>query len=111
MPYLLSVLLLLPRFARAAAPADFKGFVVLLLQIIQNFITMGIALIILGILYAVVLYMMNSDSEEKREKIKGYLVYAVAGLAVVMGMWGLVELLSMTVFGSGIGIPRLKSPA
>jgi uncharacterized membrane protein SpoIIM required for sporulation len=64
----------------------------------------------LGILYAVLLYMINADNEKKREEIKGYLVYAVIGLSVIMGIWGIIEIFTSTL-GWGVGIPQLTAPA
>ena len=109
MRYFISLFLLLPTLAEAAA-GTFKDVIVIFLKILMNFIQIGIAAVVLGIIYAVVLYMWNSDNEQKREQIKGYLVSAVIGLSVVMGLWGIVELLTMTVWGGGFGIPQLSAP-
>lgn len=100
-----------PFIAAAAAPTNFKEFVELLLKILQNAIAILMAALLVGITYGVAVYMMNSDNEKKREEIKGYLLWAVIGIAVVMGMWGLVGIINSTVFGGAIGIPFIKPPA
>ena len=105
----LSILLLTPAMA-SAGTTTLKSVITIFLKILSNFIQIGVAAIVLGILYAVVLFMMNSDNEQKREQIKGYLFSAVIGLSVVMGVWGIVELLTMTVWGGGFGIPQLSAP-
>lgn len=110
MKYFAIFILLVPATVFAATPTNFKEVVELFLKILQNFIQIGIVAIILGILYAVALYMLNSDNDQKREQIKGYLVYAVIGLTVVAGLWGIVEILTMTIFGGGFGIPKLTPP-
>ncbi len=110
MKYILIAPLFSPLLAHAVtAPADFKEFVELLLQVIQNTIAIFMAAIVAGILYAVVLYMINSDNEKKREEIKGYLVYAVIGLSVIMGIWGIIEIFTSTL-GFSFGIPQLTKP-
>ena len=98
----------LPVFA-FAAPGTFKEFVAMLLEIIQNTITIFMSAIVVGIIYAVMLYMINSDNEKKREQIKGYLIYAVIGLSVIMGLWGIIEILTSTL-GWDTLIPQLTTP-
>lgn len=110
MKYFISLILLIPVFASAQTPSDFREFVGLLLRIIQNTITILIGAIALGTLYGVMLYMMNSDNEKKREELKGYLIYAVVGLSVVMSMWGLIAILTSTL-GWGLVIPQITAPA
>ncbi len=110
MKYLVLLAFLTPLFASAVAtPTNFKEFVELLLRIIQNTIGIFIVAVVTGIIYAIALYMINSDNEKKREEIKGYLVYAVIGLFVIMGLWGIIEIFTST-FGWGIGIPQLSAP-
>lgn len=98
-----------PVWAHAQA-TDFKDFIVTVLQLLTNFIQIFVALLVLGILYGVVLFMINSDNEQKRESIRGYLFSAVIGLAVVMGMWGVIELIQGSLFGGAFGFPQLKAP-
>ena len=101
---------LFPMLVSAQTPTNFKEFIGLLLRVIQNTITIFIAAIGVGILYAVVVYMIDSDNEKRREEIKGYLIYAVIGLSVIMGLWGIIEILTSTL-GWGLGVPQLTPPA
>jgi hypothetical protein len=110
MKYFFLFLFTLPSLASAAAPTDFKEFVELLLRIIQNTIGILMTAIVVGILYAIVLYMVNSDDVKKREEIKGYLIYAVIGLSVIMTLWGIIAIFTSTL-GWGIGIPQLTEPS
>ena len=104
--------LFLPTLVFALAPpTDFKEFIELLLNIIQNLIAILFASIVIGMLYAVMIYMINSDNEKKREQIKPYLIYGVIGLSVCMGLWGFIGILNSTVFGGAIGIPLISPPA
>lgn len=95
-----------PNVLFAATPANFKEFIELLLKILQNAIQILVAGMAIGLLYGVAMYMVNSDNEKKREDIKGYLLYGVMGLFVVVGLWGILALLS----GGAVGIPLLSPP-
>lgn len=114
MHYFLTFLLALaltPSAASAAAAANFKEFAEFLLIIIQNLISILFAAMTVGLIYGVVLYFINSDNEKEREKIKGYLLYAVMGIIAVMGLWGFIALLNSTVFGTAVGIPYISKPS
>ena len=100
-----------PFLALAAAPTDFKSVIELFLKIIQNFIAILFVSLTVGILYGVVLFMINSDNEKKREEIKGYLLYGVTAAVVTLGLWGFIEILNSTIFGGAIGIPQLSPPS
>ena len=96
--------------AAAATPTDFKSFIELFLAVLQGFISLLFASLAVGILYGIVLYMLNADNEKKRTEIRGYLVYAIIGIAVVMGLWGILALLNDTIFGGAVGIPYISAP-
>lgn len=110
--YLIAFLAVAPSHANAApaTPTDFKSFIELFLAVLQGFISLMFASLAVGILYGVVLYMINADNEKKRTEIRGYLVYAVVGIAVVMGLWGILALLNDTIFGGAVGIPFISAP-
>ena len=96
--------------AAAATPTNFKSFIELFLAVLQGFISLMFASLAVGILYGVVLYMINADNEKKRTEIRGYLVYAIVGIAVVMGLWGILAILNDTIFGGAVGIPFISAP-
>jgi NADH:ubiquinone oxidoreductase subunit 6 (subunit J) len=55
-------------------------------------------LIILGVVYFVwgVVMFVISDSEEAKTKGKDKMIYGIIGLAVIIGMWGLVGIVIRT---------------
>ena len=108
----LILLTIMPLLASAAptTPTDFKSFIELFLAVLQGFISLMFASLAVGILYGVVLYMINADNEKKRTEIRGYLIYAIIGIAVVMGLWGILALLNDTIFGGAVGIPFISAP-
>jgi small-conductance mechanosensitive channel len=101
------ILVTLPQMAFAVtAPTDFKSFAEMLLVLLQNLISFLFIAMIVGLLYGVLLYMINSDNEKKREQLKGYLLYGVIALFVVVSLWGILAILA----GTGVGIPQLSPP-
>ena len=94
----------------ASAPTSLKSFAELIVNILSGIVGVLFASLAVGILYGIVQYFANSDSEEKREKIKGYLLWAVIGIAVVFGMWGIFDILASTLGWGSVGIPLLRPP-
>lgn len=110
--YLIAIIpLTSPLVVFAAAPTDFKEFIELVLKVLQNFIGIGFASIAVGMVYGVVLFLLNSDNDKKREEIKGYLMYGVIASVVTLGLWGFIEILNSTVFGGAVGIPQITPPS
>lgn len=100
---------LVPVFA-FAAPASLREFAELVVSILQNIISILFVSLAVGLLYGVIVYFANSDNDKKRMEIKGYLLWGVIGIIVVMGIWGILGLLTESVFGTAPGIPQLTPP-
>lgn len=99
-----------PALVFAQAPANFKEVIQIFVQLLRNVFAVFIALIALGVAYGIFMYFASADNERKRTEIKGYLLWAVIGLAVVVSLWGILALLSNT-FGWGTpGIPLITPP-
>ncbi|HNW71791.1 MAG TPA: pilin [Candidatus Paceibacterota bacterium] len=55
-------------------------------------------LIVLGVVYfvwGVITYMINDD-EEAKKRGKNKIIYGIIGLVVIVGMWGLVKIITST---------------
>ncbi len=105
--------LFMPAFAYAVdAPDNLRELAEnLILPLLQNVSALLFASLALGLVFGVVLFFANSDNEQKRASIKGYLLWGVIGIIVVMGIWGILALLRMSVFGTDvIGIPQISPP-
>ena len=68
-------------------------------------------LIVLGVVYfvwGVITYVISSDEEAKKAG-RDRIIYGIIGLAVIVGVWGLVSILNRTFNptpgGSGISVP------
>jgi|GEM_PF-2466064 len=108
---IITPLFLFPFVAAAVAPGTFKDVVELMLKVLQNFIGIFFASMAVGMVYGVVLFMINSDNEKKREEIKGYLLYGIIAFVVALGFWGFIEIINFTVFGGAVGIPQISPPS
>ena len=102
--------LLVPALAFAAVGTfrDFSNVFVALIKGVVNILFVSLSV---GVAYGIALYFINSDNEQKREQIKGYLLWAVIGLAVTFGMWGLIQILCDTFAWCTAGIPLIRPPA
>ena len=65
------------------------------------------ALAVAMFMWGVVQYVINSDEEAKKAKGKEFMIWGIIGLAVMIGVWGLVKILG-TTFGIEYAIPQLK---
>jgi hypothetical protein len=108
--FLVTASVFIPSFALAQAPGTFREFAQLIVRIVKYgaailFVSLGV-----GLAYGVVVYLAHSDDAKMRENIKGYLLWAVIGIAVVFGLWGILTILSVT-FGWGTpGVPIITPP-
>lgn len=59
-------------------------------------------------LRGVLMFMYNADNEKKKEDSKKLMIYGVIGLAVMVGVWGIVNIVN-TTFGFGNTVPQLQS--
>ena len=74
--------------------------------IYNSVIPLIVSLAVVVFLWGVVQYVINSQEEAKREKGKQLMIWGIIGLAVMVGVWGLVKLLGST-FGILNVIPQL----
>lgn len=101
-----------PLVAAAQPPGNFVEFAEFLLSILRGVTAILLTAAVVGLTWGVVLYFANADNPQKRESIRPYLLWSVIGIAVVFGVWGFVELLYVSFFGSGgFGFPFIRPPA
>ena len=109
--YIFSSLALIPGVVLAApGPCDALsgiGKIICQLQVILN--TIIPFLMTLGIIYfiwGVVQYVIG-DGDEAKKKGRDHIIYGLIGLAVIVGMWGLVNIVTRTFGLSGTSAPTL----
>lgn len=104
------VSLLIPAFAFAAV-GTFRDFANVFVALIKGVVNILFVSLSVGVAYGIALYFINSDNEQKREQIKGYLLWAVIGLAVTFGLWGIIQIFCDTLSWCTAGIPLIRPPA
>jgi hypothetical protein len=74
----------------------------LLSAILPVLIAFGVVYFIWGVVMFVI-----ADGEEAKEKGKNRMIYGIIGLAVIVGMWGLVNIITTTFGLEGATTPKL----
>lgn len=103
-----SLALALPALAfaqNAPCNAGGQGTVFTLLctvgRILNAIVPILVALGVVYFIWGVITYVISSD-EEAKKKGRDRMIFGIIGLAVIIGMWGLVNILGST-FGVGSG--------
>lgn len=105
---LLSAFLPLSAFA-AATPSNFKELVTLILRdIFTPLVMLIIGLAFVTFLWGIYKYITVASTEGK-EGARATIIYGLIGLAVMLSVWGLVQILTATFGFSGLLIPQLQS--
>lgn len=73
--------------------------------IIPVLVTLGVVYFVWG----VITYVISSDEEAKKTG-RNRIIYGIIGLAVIIGMWGLVTLLRNTFLGEGANNRSIQYP-
>lgn len=100
---ILFLLTLLPftAFAATAACPDggLNGFFCNINNVFSSILPLLISLGVIYFVWGVVQYVIY-DSEEAKDKGRDRIIYGIVGLAVIIGMWGLVNIVVTTFFTS-----------
>lgn len=86
----------------------FAVFVGNIISIIKSLIGLAAALGLFYFLWGVVKYLLAYDDEKARTESIKTITYGLIALFVMIGVWGLVQILAQTIMGNGfrIGIPQ-----
>lgn len=78
---------------------------------INGLVVIIFASLIVGMTYGVILYILNADNEKARVEIRGYLFWGIVGLIVLLGLWGILAILSNSIWGDAVGIVFISPPS
>ena len=97
--------LIAPHFALAVvtAPTDLKSFASLVVSMLGGIVGILFASLAVGLVYGVVLYFVHSDNEQKREEVRGYLLWGVIGIFIMVAVIGILQVVTNTF---GVSLPR-----
>jgi uncharacterized membrane protein YfcA len=68
------------------------------IEIINPLIGLLLAVALAYFIYGVVKFIANADNDTAREKGKQHILYSIIGLVIMVGVWGILNLL-MNVIG------------
>jgi hypothetical protein len=85
----------------------FKELVGNAVDILQSFILLSLGLGLIYFMWGVTKYLLSYDNEKARTESVKTITYGLIALFVMVAVWGLVKVLSMSLLGTGaIGIPQ-----
>ena len=88
------VVLATPLFALAAITTTwFSTSLINLYTILQMLIPFIIALAVIVFLWGVLKFVTAAGDEEKRKEGRGFIIWGLVGLAIMLALWGVIGLL------------------
>ena len=78
-------------------PIEYETVNEFLKYIVEGILKLGIPIIALAIIYSGFLFVTALGNPSKLEKAKDALLYTVIGAAILLGSWGLAQLISETI--------------
>ncbi|MBI5742255.1 MAG: hypothetical protein HZA25_00250 [Candidatus Niyogibacteria bacterium] len=79
----------------------FSGLVCKVTLILNDIIPILGSLAVAMFIWSVIQYIRAGGDEKKLEEEKWRIIYGLIGLTVIFGLWGLLQLLINTFFGTG----------
>ena len=94
-----------------AAGSSFRDVVIAVLHFVTaNVIPILTALAFITILFNILRYIGNADSDAERAKFKGYIMWSLLAFFVLLSVYGIVQVMSNTAFnGAAIVIPQFPT--
>lgn len=62
-------------------------------EILNPIIGLLFAIALVYFIYGVVKFIANADNESEREKGKQHIMYSILGLVIMVGVWGIMQLI------------------
>lgn len=81
--------------------SDFGSAMITITNWIGQLIPLVISVALLVFLIGIVQYVTAGGDEEKRTAARGMIIFGVIALFVMVSVWGFVNILARTFFGSG----------
>ncbi len=91
-----------------ATITTFQGMLCKIAEILNALLPVLIALGIVYFVWGVISYVVGND-EEAKKKGRDRIIYGIIGLAVIIGVWGLVKILGNT-FGLNNNVQQINLP-
>lgn len=106
-----AALAVVPGIAGAQSIGGLMGLLDMANQLINRLIPFVITLALLVFLWGILTYIFSTDSG-KRDEAKGYMIWGIIGLFVMVSVWGLVNILvrSLALDNTAPPAPGLPNP-
>jgi len=66
-------------------------------ELVNPIIELLFAAAIVYFIYGVVVYIANADNDEARTNGKKHILYSIIGLAIMAGVWGIIDIIANTI--------------
>jgi hypothetical protein len=101
--------LLIPNIIFAAVCNDVTTCVSMLLGIMNSFVPILIGVALILFIYGILKFFSAGGNESELGKSKSYMFFGIVSLAVILGVWSLVGVVSNAFFpGSKVSIPQFQ---
>jgi fumarate reductase subunit D len=105
-----SLALMTPFVAMAAKIEDIITTVSkIVTTLIPLFMVIGVAVFLWGI----VRYITSAGDEEKQKAARGYIIYGLIGIFIMVAFWGIIQIVANTFLGGTLGgtinLPVIKT--
>ncbi len=92
-------------FARAQS---IQGVAIAIIDILDVFVIRILFLLATAVfIWGVILYISAGGSEDKAKKGRGYIIWGIVGLTVMVAVWGIVKIITTTFNLGGHPAPEL----
>ena len=89
------------QFAQGYGTSRLQGLLQQIGILIKGIIPIIIGLALIVFLWGILLYVISKGQDDK-DKARGFMIYGILGLFVMVSVWGIVFVLSDAVFGGQI---------
>jgi len=73
---------------------------------IQSIIILGVVVGLLYFMWGIVRYLLAYEDEKARKDSVATISHGLIGLFAMVALWALVEIISESILGPGIGVPQ-----
>jgi len=104
------ILLILPLVTFAAVADNLLGLLLSFISFVNIIIIFLVALSTLIFLWGILLYVIYGNDPNKKAEARGYIVYGLATLFVMVSVWALTNLISSALgLEQGLQLPDIKN--
>ncbi len=94
--------------APSGPPQNFGDFICIVTNITSSLFPVLVGATVVVFFWGLVKFIQAGGSEDAQKEGKNLMLWGAVGIFVAVSIWGIVQVLSNSIFGSGpIGLPQL----